>query len=145
MPLVILFHFLCTQHVSDINIPSSGACNCAVELPHRSFRSRFAVCWRFGAAVFERCPCCRLQVHKKWNKKCKWHQVGLLFFNYYNDARSNRHRFPKVLIGNWLQPVLFSTAVNRWYLVSTDYHVSQNLRIVLKGQEFWNIVCVECL
>ena len=41
--------------------PSSGACNCAVELPHRSFCSRFVVCWRFGAAGFEWCPCCRLQ------------------------------------------------------------------------------------
>jgi len=33
--------------------PSSGACNCAVELPHQSFCSRFVVCWRFGAAGFE--------------------------------------------------------------------------------------------
>ena len=30
--------------------PSSGACDCAVELPYRSFCSRFVVCWRFGAA-----------------------------------------------------------------------------------------------
>ena len=29
--------------------------------------------------------------HKKWNKIAKWHQVGLSFFNYYNDARSNKH------------------------------------------------------
>ena len=37
MSLVILFHFLCAQHVSDINIyPSSGACDYAVELPHWS-------------------------------------------------------------------------------------------------------------
>jgi len=51
MSLAILFHFLCTQHVSDINIhPSSGACDCAVELPHWSFCSRFVVCWKFGAA-----------------------------------------------------------------------------------------------
>jgi len=28
--------------------PSSGACDCAVELPHRSFCSRFVVSWRFG-------------------------------------------------------------------------------------------------
>jgi len=39
MSLAILFHFLCAQHVSD----------CAVELPHLSFCSCFAVCWRFGA------------------------------------------------------------------------------------------------
>ena len=30
--------------------PLSGACNRAVELPHRLFCSRFVVCWRFGAA-----------------------------------------------------------------------------------------------
>jgi len=29
--------------------------------------------------------------HKKW-KNSKWHQVGLLFFNYHNDARSNKHK-----------------------------------------------------
>ena len=40
---------------------SSGACDCAVELPHLSFCSRFVVCWRFGAAEFEWCPCCRLK------------------------------------------------------------------------------------
>jgi len=33
--------------------PSSGACDCAVELPHQSLCSRFVVCWRFGAAGFE--------------------------------------------------------------------------------------------
>ena len=42
--------------------PSSGACDCAVELPHRSFCSRFVVCWRFGAAGFEWCPCCRMKL-----------------------------------------------------------------------------------
>jgi len=30
--------------------PSSGAFGCAVELPHWSYCSWFAVCWRFGAA-----------------------------------------------------------------------------------------------
>ena len=33
--------------------PSSGACDCVVELPHRSSCSQFVVCWRFGAAGFE--------------------------------------------------------------------------------------------
>jgi len=31
--------------------PSSGACDCVVELPHRSSCSQFVVCWRFGVAV----------------------------------------------------------------------------------------------
>ena len=41
--------------------PSSGACDCVVELPHRSSCSQFVVCWRFGAAGFESCPCCSLK------------------------------------------------------------------------------------
>ena len=32
--------------------PSTGACDCVVELPHRSSCSQFVVCWRFGAAGF---------------------------------------------------------------------------------------------
>ena len=44
--------------------PSSGACDCVVELPHLSFCSHFVVCWRFGAAGFEWCPCCRLKHNK---------------------------------------------------------------------------------
>jgi len=39
--------------------PSSGACDCAVELPHQSFCSPFIVCWRFGVG-----PCCRLSVEQ---------------------------------------------------------------------------------
>ena len=42
--------------------PSSGACDCVVELPHRSSYSQFVVCWRFGVAGFEWCPCCRLKL-----------------------------------------------------------------------------------
>jgi len=38
MSLAILFHFLCAQHVSDINIYiSSGARDYSVQLPHWSF------------------------------------------------------------------------------------------------------------
>jgi len=31
-------------------------------------------------------------VSKKWSKCNKWHLVGFLFFNYHNDARSNKHQ-----------------------------------------------------
>jgi len=44
--------------------PLSGACDFAVELPHRLFCSRFVVCWRFGAVGFDKCPCCRLKHNK---------------------------------------------------------------------------------
>jgi hypothetical protein len=46
--------------------PSLGACDCVVELPHRSSCSQFVVYWRFGAAGFEWCSFCRLK-----------HKVGL--------------------------------------------------------------------
>jgi len=60
MSLAILFHFLCTQHVSDINISIIRNC-CAVELPHWSYCSWFDVCWRFGVDGLEWCPCRRLK------------------------------------------------------------------------------------
>ena len=41
--------------------PSSGACDCGVELPHRSSCSQSVVCWRFGAAGFEWCSFCSLK------------------------------------------------------------------------------------
>jgi len=57
--------------------PSSGACDCAVELPHRLLCSRFVVCWRFGAAGLEWCPCCRLKL--KWNKIAT--DIKLVFYS----------------------------------------------------------------
>ena len=63
--LDVTFYFFFTSYVLNMFrtsvYPSSGACDCAVELPHRSFCSWFVVCWRFGVAGFEWCPCCRLQ------------------------------------------------------------------------------------
>ena len=44
--------------------PSSGACDCVVELPHRSSCSQFVVCWRFGVAGFEWCSFCRLRARR---------------------------------------------------------------------------------
>jgi len=41
--------------------PSSGACDYAVELPHWSFHSSFAVCWRLGAVGLEYKLCFSLQ------------------------------------------------------------------------------------
>jgi len=50
MLFAILFHFLCVQRVSDINIS-----------PHWSYCSCFDVCWSFGVVGLEWYPCCRLQ------------------------------------------------------------------------------------
>jgi hypothetical protein len=55
----LLFYF--TSYVLNmfrtLIYPSSGACDCSVELPHRSFFSRFVVCWRFGASVLQAAAC----------------------------------------------------------------------------------------
>jgi len=41
--------------------PSSGACDCSVELPHWSYCSWFGVCWSFDVVGMEWYPCCRLK------------------------------------------------------------------------------------
>ena len=59
----LLFYF--TSYVLNmfwtLIYPSSGACNCVAELPHRSSYSQFIVCWSFGAAGFGWCSFYRLQ------------------------------------------------------------------------------------
>ena len=61
--LISLFYF--TSYAFNmfrtLIYPSSGACDCVVELPHRSSCSQFVVCWRFGAAGFQWCSFCRLK------------------------------------------------------------------------------------
>jgi len=85
----LLFYF--TSYVLNmfraLIYPSSGACDYSVELPHWSHCSWFDVFWSFGVVGLEWYPCCRL-------KLCFSLQVGLLFFNYHNDARSNKHKIP---------------------------------------------------
>jgi len=49
MSIAILFHLLCTQHVSDINISIIRS----LWLCCWSFCSRFVAFWRFGAAEFD--------------------------------------------------------------------------------------------
>ena len=51
----LLFHF--TSYVLNmfwtLIYPSSGACDCSVELPHWSYCSWFDVCWSFGVVGLE--------------------------------------------------------------------------------------------
>jgi hypothetical protein len=61
----LLFYEYFTSYVLNIFrtliYPSSEACDCVVELPHRSSCSHFVVCWSFGAAGVEWCSFCRLK------------------------------------------------------------------------------------
>ena len=70
MSLAILCHFLCAQHVSDINISiirSLRLC-CCITTSVVLFSVR--VCWSFGAAGFGWCSFCRLK-HNCCASACK--------------------------------------------------------------------------
>ena len=60
--------YLCCRLKHSFNMfrtlmyPSSGACDCSVELPHWSYCSWFDVCWSFGVVGLEWYPCCRLEL-----------------------------------------------------------------------------------
>ena len=81
MSLAVLFQFLCAQLVSDLNISI--------------IRSLRLCCWILFSFR------CVLEIWCGWfwvvpvlqveAQLCMWHQVGLLFFNCYNDSRSNKH------------------------------------------------------
>jgi len=61
MSLAILFHFLCAQHVSDINISAIMSLRLFCRITTLVYCSWFDVCWRFGVAGLEWYPCCRLK------------------------------------------------------------------------------------
>jgi len=55
----------------------------------RLYISRFVVCWKFGAAVLEQCPCCRLKynwctmMHGPINVSEEFiYRISLLFIDY---------------------------------------------------------------
>ena len=103
---------------------SSGVCDYAVELPHWSFRSWFAVCWKLGAVRLKQCPGCRLKRNDQCGNSTAQSQTPddghsnarnmlsirskikqkvasswFLFFSYHNDARSKIHQIPISLVG----------------------------------------------
>jgi hypothetical protein len=52
MSLAILFHLCVLNMFRTLIYPSSGACGCVDELPHRSSCSQFVVCWSFWCGWF---------------------------------------------------------------------------------------------
>ena len=83
-----------------LKYPSSGACDCVVELPHRSSCSQFVVCWRFGAAGFEWCLFCRLKPADR-----SWGPPSLLYNGYRvfpgGKERPRRYADPSPLLVPW--------------------------------------------
>ena len=59
--LLFYFTYYALNMFRTLIYPSSGACDCVDELPHRSSCSQFVVCWSFGAARFGWCSFCRLK------------------------------------------------------------------------------------
>jgi len=53
MPLTILLYFSKAQNVSGITMLIIGSSRLWCWLPHWSFRSWFALCWRLGAVRLE--------------------------------------------------------------------------------------------
>jgi len=60
MSLAILFHFLCAQHISDINISIIRSLRLFCWITILIYCSWFDVCWSFGVVGLEWYPCCRL-------------------------------------------------------------------------------------
>jgi len=61
MSLAILFHVLCTQHVSDINISIIRSLRLFCWITILVYCSLFDVCWSFGVVGLECYPCGKLQ------------------------------------------------------------------------------------
>ena len=61
MSLAILFTSYVLNMFRTLIYPSSGACDCVDELPHRSSCSQFVVCGAFVATGIWWCPFCRLK------------------------------------------------------------------------------------
>jgi len=61
----LLFYFISylLNMFRTLMYPSSGACECSVELPHWSYCSWFDVCWSFGVVGLEWHQCCRIRCH----------------------------------------------------------------------------------
>ena len=164
MSIAILFHFLCVQHVSDINIYIIRSlrlfcsittlvvlflvrcvlefrCGCVGVVsvlqasayntdttptqPHRNsnthrtknnttnvvIQQNSRKLLMMDILVSETC-----WAHKKWNKIAKWHQVGLLLFNYHNDAQSNKHKIciTRLSLAKFWQSLFWRFAVRRF-------------------------------
>jgi len=60
MSLVILFHFLCAQNVSDINISITRSFRLFCWITTLVYCPWFDVCWSFGVVGLEWYPCSRL-------------------------------------------------------------------------------------
>jgi len=61
MSPAILFHFLCAQHVSDINISIIRSLRLFCRITTLVVFFLVRLCWSFGVVGLEWYPCCRLQ------------------------------------------------------------------------------------
>jgi len=88
MSLAILFHFLCTQHVSDIKISIIRSLRLCCWITTLVYCSWFDLCWGFGVVGLElQAEACNTDIlmsetcwaHKKWNKIAS--DIKLVFFS----------------------------------------------------------------
>jgi len=104
------FHFLCAQHDSDINtsIIRSLRLFCSITTLIVLFLVRCVLEFRCGwvgvVSVLQASTCNTdttpthpCWAHKKWNKIASDIKL-VLFFNYHNDARSNKHKIHDIIV-----------------------------------------------
>ena len=80
MSLAILFHCLCAQHISSINISIIRSLRLFYWITTLVVLFLVRCVLEFGVIGLEWYPCCRLKQRRSEKKNSKWHQIGLLFF-----------------------------------------------------------------
>jgi len=134
----LLFYF--TSYVLNmfrtLIYPSSGACDCVVELPHQSSCSQFFVCWRFGATGVEWCSFCTLK-HNIAPLICvtftdsRWVTMGVQY-----RCKCTNHRWQTWEYGVTIvtRSLIFVYAENRKHFWET--RVVRNNRVSFSGDDF---------
>ena len=128
--------------------PSSGACDCVVQLPHQSSCSQFVVCWSLGVAGVEWCSFCRLKHKLCFILQNKHHQIPAATKaptqrteNKTTDVVIHQHS-RKLLKIDILMPET-CWAHNKWNKIASDiklvFHSSNEnvIRFLLISLVFW--------
>ena len=83
---IFYFTYYALNMFRTLIYPSSGACNCVDELPHRSSCSHFVVCWSFCCGWYLVVFVLQVEAHFERIiseiKYSKWHQVGFSFLKH---------------------------------------------------------------
>ena len=117
--------------------PSSGACDCVVELPHRSSRSQFVVCWSFCCGCYLVVFVLLAEAHNKWNKiasdiKLVFHSstYSTSFFTYVQQFSFRSYSIRVVLAHSQKRKVFTESIFGTKYMLETFLQSVINIFIV---------------